>query len=479
MKKSIFISLILVFCFLLPEVKAQIIIDGSGLRVNGALSSDQFMIDDIIHGAIPADLWIGQSLGYLQSCDGSGACTSHGDQGDPIFSMTVFNGRLWIGQSGGELQSCDSSGACTSHGDQGDPIYAMTVFNGRLWIGQSGGELQSCDSSGNCTSHGDQGDLIFSMAVFNGRLWIGRNSGLLHSYDGSGDCISHGDQGYGIRAMAVFNGLLWIGQSAGELQSCGGSGDCTSHGDQGNGIYAMTVFNDRLWLGHNAGELRSCDGSGYCTNHYDKGNTILAMTVFSGRLWIGQDAGFLQSCDSLGACTNHGDQDYAIYSMTVFNPASLGNTIYTQQGYVGINMADPNDALDVVGDVDATGCYETDNGVLVGGTCISDVRLKKNIKPMEDSLHKICKLKPVTYEYREHLDKVPAKSGAGVGLIAQEVKKVLPQLVKTDEKGYKRVVYGLELQMHMIAAIRELKAEMDAIKAENDRLKKQVYTLTQ
>ncbi len=111
-------------------------------------------------------LRIGHRLGELQSCDSSGACTSHGNKGQDIRSMAVFSDELWIGHRLGELQSCDSSGACTSHGDKGDDIYSMAEFSGKLWIGQNAGELQSCDSSGTCTSHGDKGDDIRSMAVY-------------------------------------------------------------------------------------------------------------------------------------------------------------------------------------------------------------------------------------------------------------------------------------------------------------------------
>jgi hypothetical protein len=81
--------------------------------------------------------------------------------------MAVFDGILWIGQAGGELQSCDSTGACTSHGDKGEHINSMTVFNGGLWIGQELGTLQVCDSEGNCSSYGDGGSSIRSMVVFN------------------------------------------------------------------------------------------------------------------------------------------------------------------------------------------------------------------------------------------------------------------------------------------------------------------------
>ena len=53
-----------------------------------------------------------------------------------------------------------------------------------------------------------------------------------------------------------------------------------------------------------------------------------------------------------------------------------------------------------------------------------------------------------------------------MGLIAQEVEIILPELVDVDEEGYKTVRYGLELQMLAIQAIKELKAENDELKQE-------------
>ena len=57
-------------------------------------------------------------------------------------------------------------------------------------------------------------------------------------------------------------------------------------------------------------------------------------------------------------------------------------------------------------------------------------------------------------------------TGSETGLIAQEVEQVFPQLVSTDEKGLKRVNYNMELQMHRIEAIKELRAENEELRAQ-------------
>jgi hypothetical protein len=50
------------------------------------------------------------------------------------------------------------------------------------------------------------------------------------------------------------------------------------------------------------------------------------------------------------------------------------------------------------------------------------------------------------------------------GLIAQDVEPILPELVTTDAQGYEAVRYNA-LPMYMLQAIKELKAENDALKA--------------
>jgi hypothetical protein len=54
---------------------------------------------------------------------------------------------------------------------------------------------------------------------------------------------------------------------------------------------------------------------------------------------------------------------------------------------------------------------------------------------------KIRQLRGVTWEWREEAP-AEAKQQPGMGVIAQDVERVFPQLVETDEQGYKRVDYN-------------------------------------
>lgn len=96
---------------------------------------------------------------------------------------------------------------------------------------------------------------------------------------------------------------------------------------------------------------------------------------------------------------------------------------------------------------------------------LSDRRLKENIKPITNGLDKIMKLNPVSYNYL-HSDV------QSLGLIAQEVKEVVPEIVNVpkNEDEYMSVRYS-ELIPVLIDAVQELKKE-------NEELKKKMESLT-
>ena len=94
----------------------------------------------------------------------------------------------------------------------------------------------------------------------------------------------------------------------------------------------------------------------------------------------------------------------------------------------------------------------------------SDERLKDNIKPIENSLEKVGQLKGYEFDWN---DKQEVYEGHDVGVIAQEVEKVVPEIVETREHdGYKAVKYE-KLVPLLINAINELKAEIEELKGIN------------
>ena len=116
-------------------------------------------------------------------------------------------------------------------------------------------------------------------------------------------------------------------------------------------------------------------------------------------------------------------------------------------GNVGINAVSPGYKLDVTGTIRATGDI----------IAFSDVRVKENIKTIKSSLDKVSKLRGVEFNKIGEDEK-------SIGVIAQEIEKVIPEVVKTDDEGMKSVAYG-NISGLLIEAIKELKAEIDLLKS--------------
>ena len=87
---------------------------------------------------------------------------------------------------------------------------------------------------------------------------------------------------------------------------------------------------------------------------------------------------------------------------------------------------------------------------------LSDVRTKENIVTVEGGLDLVSQLRGVWYNKIDHEDRK-------VGVIAQEVEEVLPEVVRTDPEGMKSVDYGKMVGV-LIEAIKELKQEIEELK---------------
>jgi ABC-type Fe2+-enterobactin transport system substrate-binding protein len=106
-------------------------------------------------------------------------------------------------------------------------------------------------------------------------------------------------------------------------------------------------------------------------------------------------------------------------------------------------------------DMSAAGAATFNNDV----TAFSDERLKSNITTIPDALSKVSEMRGVHYVRDE-----TGKDSSGV--IAQELQKIAPELVLTaeDEMGTLSVNYG-NITGYLIEAIKELKAEIEELKA--------------
>jgi len=97
----------------------------------------------------------------------------------------------------------------------------------------------------------------------------------------------------------------------------------------------------------------------------------------------------------------------------------------------------------------------------------SDERLKENIKPLDSALDKVLKISGVEFDWKE-LTKEEKKTihgneGHDVGVIAQEIEQVLPEVVTTRDSGYKAVKYEKIVPL-LIQAIKEQQQQIEELK---------------
>jgi len=118
-------------------------------------------------------------------------------------------------------------------------------------------------------------------------------------------------------------------------------------------------------------------------------------------------------------------------------------------------------ALKVTGGVGIEGALNVGGDVVAYAS--SDERLKDNIELISNPIEKVQSLKGVTWSWNENADELQ-KSLPNVGVIAQDVEKVLPQLVHDRENGFKGVDYA-KLTGLLIEAIKEQQKQIDELKS--------------
>ncbi|MEM9328593.1 MAG: tail fiber domain-containing protein [Bacteroidota bacterium] len=101
----------------------------------------------------------------------------------------------------------------------------------------------------------------------------------------------------------------------------------------------------------------------------------------------------------------------------------------------------------------------------------SDVRFKKNIEPLVNSLDRVVQLRGVSFDWRhDEFEDRSFSTQREIGFIAQEVEQIAPEVIHTSEDGYKAVAYE-KLTALLAEAIEEVKREKDAEIAELRREK--------
>ena len=92
--------------------------------------------------------------------------------------------------------------------------------------------------------------------------------------------------------------------------------------------------------------------------------------------------------------------------------------------------------------------------------------MKENIEDLDGALEKVNKLRGVKFDWKElneeERSSIHSHEGQDIGVIAQEVQEVYPELVHEREHGYLTVDY-VKLTAVLIQAVKELSAKVDEL----------------
>lgn len=168
--------------------------------------------------------------------------------------------------------------------------------------------------------------------------------------------------------------------------------------------------------------------------------------------------------DYVPASTNDWDDNDRLFVVANGIPTHRSDALVVlKNGNVGIGNSTPTERLHVDGNICFTG----------SSFSCSDLRYKKNIRPLENSLEKLAMIEGLFYDWKT--GDFPEKNFSPttqIGFIAQDVEKVFPEIVNTDSEGFKSVDYSrltpilVEATKSQQEVIESLQAQINGLKAE-------------
>lgn len=192
---------------------------------------------------------------------------------------------------------------------------------------------------------------------------------------------------------------------------------------------------------------------------YDNNTQTLNVTNIAGTTSNALSASHAEYADDAGLATNARYVD--VNSQTSGTNYRIVFADSAGTGYEQMYVHDNGIEYDP-----GTGTLRT-SGDIVAYNNFSDKELKKNIEVYKGGLNAVMQLNPVTYEWKK------GRQGVEVGLIAQEVEEVVPQVVREqqrmDEGIYKTVDYE-KLVAVLIDAVQDQQKQIDELKTKLDGL---------
>ena len=148
-------------------------------------------------------------------------------------------------------------------------------------------------------------------------------------------------------------------------------------------------------------------------------------------------------------------------SKTEINGGGL-QVVRSTTEFVKMDRQTSGTMLEVGGNITATGN--------ITAYYSSDKRLKDNIIPIENPFEKIDKISGYEFEWKPEFEEIHNSKGNDVGVIAQEIKASMPELVGMMSGGYMGVKYE-KLTVYLLEAVKNLNDRLIEVEEENKKLK--------
>jgi hypothetical protein len=179
---------------------------------------------------------------------------------------------------------------------------------------------------------------------------------------------------------------------------------------------------------------------------YNSGTFVL------GNLWVNEKIGHNGDSNTYMAFPSNDNINWYTSGSERMRISAVGN--------VGIGISLGSEKLHVNGNILAAG------NILATGdiTAFSDSRIKENIKTLPNALESVKRMRGVTY------NKI-GEEKQSIGVIAQEVQSILPELVSENSDGMLSVAYG-NITGVLIEAIKEQQKQIEELKAQLDGITK-------
>jgi hypothetical protein len=215
-----------------------------------------------------------------------------------------------------------------------------------------------------------------------------------------------------------------------------------------NGLVTTEIKPGNLTLGGTITANGSTGTAGYMLMSAGSGANVYWTTAPSGVAGSNTQIQYNNSGSLAGSA--------ALTFNNTTNNISVANSA-TISGSLGIGTAPSGTAGEIRATNNITAYYS------------SDARLKENVRPITNALEDLFKLRGVRFDWTDdYIQKSGGEDGyfirkQDVGIIAQELEAVLPELVIDREDGFKAVKYDRIVAL-LIEAVKELKFEVDFLK---------------